>query len=185
MFEIDGGTEKYGSWYQRLAKVVLDVCVSVLGPFVSKFANVKVPQGSKESKYRVSKHDINYSDSTKPRVCAAWTQGSLSALRVGELFAPEHPSLPRGSLEQWITKLKLKEGHRESATSPSPLPQIEKLRTFSSIDAMEDESRENGDIDSLDVHEMAAAKDEATKDFLRDKMSEGLPVVYDSLDASD
>jgi hypothetical protein len=52
-----------------------------------------------------------------------------------------------------------------------------------SIDAMEDESRENSDIDSLDVHEMAAVKDDGMKAFLRDKMSEGLPAVCDSLDA--
>ena len=94
MFEVDGETDKYGSWYQRLAKVLLDVCVSVLGPFVSKFSTIKVPRGAQESKYRISKHDINYADSTKPRVYAAWTQGSLSAPRVGELFVPEHPPLP-------------------------------------------------------------------------------------------
>ena len=181
MFEIDGETDKDGSWYQRLAKVVLDVCVSVLGPFVSKFSSIKVPRGSKESKYRVSRHDINYADSTKPRVRAAWTQGSLSAPRVGELFAPEHPPLPRCSLEQWIAKLK--QDHRESTAPPSPPPQIEKLRTFSSIDAMEDDSREGSDIDSLHDHEMAAAKDDAMKDLLRDKMSESLPAVCDSLGA--
>ena len=182
MFEIDGETDKEASWYQRLAKVVLDVCVSVLVPFVVKFPNVKVPRGSKESKYRISKHDLNYADSTKSSVCAAWTQGSLSAPKVGELFAPEHPPLPQYSLDHWIARLKLK-GRRALPTSPtSPPPQIEKLRTFSSIDAMEDESRENSDTDSLDIHEMATAKDEEMKDFLRDKMSEGLPAVCDFLD---
>ena len=141
-----------------------------------------MPRGSNESKYRASKHDLNYTDSTKGRIYSAWTQGSLSAPKIGELFAPEHPPIPQCSLEQWIAKFKLKEGHRESAM-PSPLPQIEKLRSFSSIDAMEDESRESSDIESLDVHEMAAAKDDGMKDFLRDKMSEGLPAVCDSLDA--
>jgi hypothetical protein len=181
MFEIDGGTDKDGSWYQRLAKVVLDVCVSNLGPFISKFNNTKAPRGSNESKYRLSRRDINHADSTKPRVCAAWTQGSLSAPRIGELVTPEHPPLPRCSLEKWIAKLKLKEGHRESAPPPSPAPQIEKFRSFSSIDAMEDESRESSDTDSLHVHEMAAAKDDAMKDLLRNKMSESLPSVCDSL----
>ena len=183
MFEINGETDKDGSWYQRLAKVVLDVCVSVLVPLVVKFPNIKVPPGSEESKYRVSRHDINYADLTKSRVCATWTQGSLSAPKVGGLFAPEHPQLPHSSLDQWITRLKLKESHRASAAPTSPPPQIEKLRTFSSVDAMEDESRENSDIESLDIHEKAAAKDEEMKDFLRDKMSEGLPGVRDFLDA--
>jgi hypothetical protein len=160
---------------------VLDVCVSVLGPFISKFLSIKVPRGSKDSKYRLSKHDINYSDSTKPRVCAAWTQGSLSAPRIGESFAPEHPPLPQCSLEQWIAKLKLKKSHRGSAKPASSSPQIEKLRSFSSINAMEDESRENGDIDSDDILKMAAAKDDEMKDFLRNKMSEDLPTVYDLL----
>src|SRR5579859_4221624 len=183
MFEIDGETDKDGSWYQRLAKVVLDVCVSVLGHFISRFSSIKVSLRSKESKYCVFKHDINHADQTKPRVYAAWTQGSLSAPRVGELFAPEHPPLPQCSLEQWELKLKLKlkEGHRESVAPPSFLPQIEKLRTFSSIDAMEDESAEHSDNESLDVHEMADAKDDGIKDFLRDKMSEALPAVCDSL----
>src|SRR5947199_8639076 len=170
MFEIDGETDKDVSWYQRLAKVVLDICVSVLGPFVSKFSSIKVPRGSNELKYRVSKHDINYADSTKLHVCAAWTQGSLSALRVGELFTPEHPLLPQCSLEQWIAKFKLKEGHHESTMPRSPLPQIEKLRSFSSIDSMEDESRESSDIESLDVIEMAAAKDDGIKVFLEGEM---------------
>jgi hypothetical protein len=182
VFEIDGGTEKDGSWYQRLAKVVLDVCVSILGPFVSKFANIKVPRNSEESKYRVSRRDINHLDSTKPRVRAAWTQGSLCAPRVGELFAPEHPSLPRGSLEQWITKLKLKEGLHEFTKSPSLSPRI---GTLTSIDAMEDGGFDNNDIDSPGVHEMAAAKDEAMKDFLLETISNALPVVCDSLDTSD
>ena len=181
MFEIDGETDKEGSWYQRLAKVVLDVCVSVLVPFVVKFSNIKVPRGSMELKYRISKHDLNYADSTRSSISAAWTQGSLSAPKVGELFAPEHPPLPQYSLDHWIAKLKLKD--RALSTVPtSPPPQIEKLRTFSSIDAMEDESRENSDTDSLDIYEMATAKDEEMKDFLHNKISEGLPAVCDSLD---
>ena len=48
---------------------------------------------------------------------------------------------------------------------------------------MEDESLENSDIGSLDLHEMAVAKDDGMKAFLRDKMSEDLPTVCDSLDA--
>jgi hypothetical protein len=177
VFEIDGGTDKDGSWYQRLAKVVLDVCVSILGPFVSKFANIKVPQNSEESKYRISRRDKNHLDSTQPRVRAAWTQGSLCAPRVGELFAPEHPSFPRGSLDQWTTKLKLKEDLHEFAKTPSLPPRI---GTLTAIDAMEaggfenTGGFENNDIDSPGVHEMAAAKDEAMKDFLLNKISNAL-----------
>ena len=180
MFEIEGETDKDGSWYQRLGKVVLDLCVSLLSSFVVKFSTIKVPRFSSDSKYRVSKHDINYADPTKARVYAAWTQGSISAPRIGESFAPEHSPLPRHSLGQWITKLN--EGYYESTTSLSPPPQIEKLRSFSSIDAMEDEGREDSENDSLDVHQMAAATDDGMKQMLHDKISEGLPAVCNSFE---
>ena len=94
-----------------------------------------------------SKPDIIYADSTKARIYSGWTQGSLFALKIGELFVPEHPPLPRRSLEQWIVKLDA--FHRDSATPASPPPQIEKLRLFTAIDVMEDESCENSDAGSL------------------------------------
>jgi hypothetical protein len=158
----------------------LDLCISLLSSFVVKFSNIKIPRGSNESKYRASKHDIIYADSTKARIYSAWTQGSLFAPKIGELFSPEHPPLPRRSLAQWIVKLK--ESHRESATPASPPPQIEKLRRFSSIDAMEDESHENSDNGSLYEHQMASAKDDEMKQQLHNEMSKNLPAVCDFLE---
>jgi hypothetical protein len=167
VFEIDGETDRDGSWYQRLAKVVLDLCVSILSPFVVKFSSVKVPRGSKDSKYRVFKQNINHADSTKGRIYAAWTQGSLSAPKIGESFAPEHPPLPRHSLDKWISKLNAAD--RESRISLSPSPELEKFRRFTSIDAMEDDNREDNENDSLDIYEMATAKDEEMKQVLYDQ----------------
>lgn len=155
----------------------MDLCVSILNSFVVKSSSIKVPRGSNESKYRASKHDLNYADSTKGRIYSAWTQGSLSAPKIGELFAPEHPPLPRHSLVQWIAKLN--EFHLESAIPP---PQIEKLRSFSSIDAMEDEDRENSEISSLDAHQIASAKDDEMRQLLHNEMSNDLPAVRDSLE---
>src|SRR5205814_2337897 len=121
----------------------------------------KLPRGSTTSKYRASKHDIVYADSTKARIYSGWTQGSLFAPKIGELFMPEHPPLPRRSLEQWIVKLDA--FHRDSATLASTPPQIEKLRLFSAIDVMEDESCENSDAGSLDACQLASAKDNGMK----------------------
>jgi hypothetical protein len=175
MFEIDGEAERDGSWYQRLAKVILDLCVSLLSPFVVKYSSIKVPRGSKDSKYRISKRNINCADTTKAHIYAAWTQGSLSAPKIGESFAPEHPPLPLHSLDQWISKLNA--GHGESRTPASPPPVIEKFRSFSSIEAMADENRDDGENDSLDIYEMAAAKDDEMKQLLHDQISKDLPAV--------
>jgi hypothetical protein len=158
----------------------LDLCVSVLSSYVVKFSNFKLPRGSNQTKYRASKHNLVYVDTTKARIYSAWTQGSLFAPKIGELFAPEHPALRRCSLDQWIAKLKYFD--RESSRSASPPPQIEKLRRFSSINAMEDGGRETSDTDSLDMHQMASAKDEEMKQLLHDEMSKNLPAVCDSLE---
>jgi hypothetical protein len=158
----------------------VDLCVSLLSAFVPKFPNIKVPHGSNDSKYSIAKRDINHADSTKARIYAAWTQGSLTAQKIGESFAPEHPLLPQRSLDQWTAKLM--EAHRKSTVPHSLLPQIEKLKSFSSIDAMEDESREDRDPDSPDVYQMAAVKDDEMKQILHDKISENLPAVCDSFD---
>jgi hypothetical protein len=163
----------------------LDLCVSLLSVIVGKFHTIKVPHGSNSSnssKYRAAKRDINHAESTTARIYAAWTQGGLSAPKIGELFAPEHPPLRRYSLDQWIAKLN--ELHIESARPTSPLPQIEKLRSFSSIDAMEYKSLEDGENDSLDFYQMAAAKDDEMKQALHDQMSKDLPAVCDSLEAN-
>src|SRR5271170_6244346 len=60
------------------------------------------------------------------------------------------------------------------------LPQINKLRTFSSINAMEDESGEgSSDIDFPDLRKMAVAKDDEMRNFLHNQISENLPAVCD------
>jgi hypothetical protein len=175
VFEIDGETNRDGSWYQRLAKVVLDLCVSILSPFVIKFSSIRVSRGSEDSKYRTYKRNINYADSTKGRIYAAWTQGSLSAPKIGESFAPEHPPLPQHSLDRWISKLNAAD--RESKITVSPSPELQKFRKFSAIDAMEDENREDNETDSPDIYEMATAKDEEMKQILYDQATKELPAV--------
>ena len=150
-----------------------------MSQFIVKSPNIKVPRYSSESKYRFSKHDLNHADTTKACIYAAWTQGSLAAPRIGECFTPEHPPLPQLTLNQWITKIN--EAPGASTKSVSPPPQIEKLRSFSSIDAMEDESREDSDNEDGALVS-AAAIDDLMKQVLHGKISASLPTVCNSFE---
>jgi hypothetical protein len=155
---------------------VFDVCVSVLSHFIS-FCNLKVPEGSVESKYRLSTRDDNFANSTKRRVHAVWTEGGLSATKIGESFLPEHPPLETKSLDEWAAWFRCM-NRPVSSESASPPAQIEKLRGLSAIDAMEVESGEGTvDGDSPDDFELAVEKDEGMKDLPCNELAEELPPV--------
>jgi len=95
------------------------------------------------------------------------------------LFAPDPAPLPRLTLEQWVAKLR--DGYGSSTKFDSPPPQIEKRRSFTSIDAMEDESREDSENDD-EALKIAAAEDASIIETLRSTVGAALPSVCISVE---
>jgi len=95
---LQNGIEKEDSWYQRLARAIVETALPLL--------DIHIIEGGKEKVQRsLYNHNI-----TQTHLLATWTQGGLDAPTINAPLkqsrrAPQHLSIPDLSLEDWKVRL--------------------------------------------------------------------------------
>jgi hypothetical protein len=170
--------------YQRLARVIIDLTVSIMnvhGPRIARSKRASASDNqSIESRFRSAQNNIQISsDTTESLVRAAWTEGNTDSPKIGKLHAPQPVPIPDRSFAAWTALIaEICKGSPDCENEPalsSPPP-----RRFGSIDNNETLR----DVPSLfnegfteEMTDMAEAEDAKQKKSVLDKIEEQVPAV--------